>query len=880
MAVLSAEEQAKIAKQIERQNKALAKQIAQEEELKKLQGERLRQIDKDIEASEKQVEHATDRLNLIAQASQMSDSAREARVEELKSEFESYKTKYKANELTKAEISEKAKLFGLSKSILESTNEELEAKRELAEIEKERAKTLEKQKKAAKEIGEAMKDMVSSSTGISDAWKTREGLAGSFVRSVEAGGSLTTTLGEIGNGIKNAINPTNFLASAFLGVVDSTKELFWEMDQVLGEFKKGTGLSKEYSDSLSDVRQNQVHLGYGMRDIAEQFDDITTANSAFVFQNEATRESLQNNVAAMGMAYDASTEFAEAVGFATTALGQAPDQAAKTTRGLATFAKAIKASPKEMMRDYAALAPRLAAWGDKATQVFKETAAAAKALNMETSAMLDIAGQFDTFDDAAEHVGQLNAMLGGDYFDTVEMVNATESERIEILMEGVRATGKSWDSLGRFERKAIATAAGITDMGEANKMFGQGLDVYKELKSHTDDASMSYNDLSDAAKENMSVQEKQNAIYKSLAISMEPFLDLANLGLGVIQSIASATGALFPWLVLAAGATLKWAVNKGLLTAIMNSNLVVSAWMYASIAAETVANWAGAAALWVKGAATTALTGSMGILAIATGAYNVVAAIGAAVTSVFAGAMAVLTAPITLVILGIMALIAVVGALIYYWDDLTSYVTSLTGGLFDMWDVLLLIMGPIGWLIGAARLVYNQWEPIKQMFLDIGDAIASVVSAIASAGSWVGSTLSSLNPFGDDDTEVAASAEGQTNFSGTSIVGEKGPEIITTKHANVISNENIVRLVETNERVTRSAGAAKTAEAEASIGILDSMASGFQKFIFGSSAPATASPSPSPPPPQEVILEIDGKKFAKLVIDPYLEGRLRPKLTV
>ena len=863
MAALTAEEQAKIAKQIEEQNKLLDAQITKEEALKDLQGERLRQIDKEIESTGKQVEYAQERLDATAQALQI---AKEHGVEEnkltldrLKAEMKLHETATGSNKISQEELATKQKTLKMMEGLLSLTEEELEHARELAEIEKEKFKTQNKQKKAAKEIGEAMKDMVSSSTGISDAWKTRDGLAGSFTRSIEAGGSLSQTIGELGNGIKNALNPTNFLASAFLGVVDSTKELFFEMDTVLAEFKRGTGLSKEYSDSLLDVRQNQVHLGYGMREIAEQFGDLTAANSAFVFQNKATRVSLQNNAAAMGMAFDASTEFAEAVGFATTALGQAPAAAAKTTRGLATFAKAIKASPKEMMRDYAALAPSLAAWGAKATQVFKETAAAAKALNMETGEMLDIAGQFDTFEGAADQVGQLNAILGGDYFDTVEMVNASESERIELLMEGVRATGKSWDSLGRFERKAIASAAGITDMSQANKMFGQGLDVYKELKSHTDDAAMSYNDLSSAAKENMSIQEKQAAIYKALAISMSPFLDLANSILGIIQSIAQATGALFPYLTIGAAliGKLAWATWGATAAgaawlAVKNSNLVVSAWMYSVIAAETVATWAAVA--------------GKGALTIATG--------------IASGAMLAFGTAANFALLGIPALIglivAAIAGIVYYWDEWTGALTE--SGLWM--DALIvgistfaaIALSPFTALIGAAALIIKYWTPISQMLESIKEHLSDI-------GSWI-------NPFSDAGTEmeVAANAEGSTNFTGTSMVGEKGPEIITTKNANIISNENIVRLIGTNERLTTSAAAARTSQIQSPIDIISDMWSNFAAMPAsgapGTQGQQTSTAPQAPRPMQEVILEIDGRKFGKLVIDPYLEGRLQPKMTV
>jgi hypothetical protein len=52
------------------------------------------------------------------------------------------------------------------------------------------------------------------------------------------------------------------------------------------------------------------------------------------------------------------------------------------------------------------------------------------------------------------------------------MLNATESERVEMLKRSFEQSGKNFDSLDKFEKKAIATSLGIRDMNEAGKLFG------------------------------------------------------------------------------------------------------------------------------------------------------------------------------------------------------------------------------------------------------------------------------------------------------------------------------------------------------------------------------------------------------------------------
>ena len=200
----------------------------------------------------------------------------------------------------------------------------------------------------------------------------------------------------------------------------------------------------------------------------------------------------------------------------------------------------MKIQPKEILAEFAQLGPQLAAWGPNTQKVFLETAAAAKALNMETSEMLSIAEGFDTFDAAADRVGQLNAALGGDYFDTVEMVMATESERIDMIISGIDATGKSFDQMGRFERKRLAEAAGMT-VEQLAKIGNGNRDLYDELQEFHKDTEMTYNDLSDAAKENMGITEKLDAIVNSLAYSFDFLINAVLTVLGWIQWVQKAT---------------------------------------------------------------------------------------------------------------------------------------------------------------------------------------------------------------------------------------------------------------------------------------------------------------------------------------------------
>jgi hypothetical protein len=105
----------------------------------------------------------------------------------------------------------------------------------------------------------------------------------------------------------------------------------------------------------------------------------------------------------------------------------------------------------------------------------------AKTTGIEINTLTSIAARFDTFEDAASSVAKLNAILGGAYFNSIQMLNASEEQRLYLLRAGLDATNRSWESLGRWEKKAFAASAGFKDMGIAAAFFTGNMSKVEEL---------------------------------------------------------------------------------------------------------------------------------------------------------------------------------------------------------------------------------------------------------------------------------------------------------------------------------------------------------------------------------------------------------------
>lgn len=188
----------------------------------------------------------------------------------------------------------------------------------------------------------------------------------------------------------------------------------------------------------------------------------------------------------------------------------------------------------------------------------------------------------------------------------------------------------------------------------------------------------------------------------------------------------------------------------------------------------------------VKGASTAATVAQTA----ATGAWNVVAGIGTAVTSAFGAAMAFLTSPIGLVILAIGALIGI-GVLLYKnWDTVKMYAVQLGTFLSGVWNSISTAVGNFingikeKFLSGFSALVGIVKAPINGVISLINGAINGINGISVDIPDWVpgfgGKHFGLMLP-----TMPLLAKGGFTN--GASIVGEAGTEAVISFDPSVRS---------------------------------------------------------------------------------------------
>jgi hypothetical protein len=190
------------------------------------------------------------------------------------------------------------------------------------------------------------------------------------------------------------------------------------------------------------------------------------------------------------------------------------------------------------------MGPQIAALGSNGVDAFRKLETQAKATGLQLSEILGLVEKFDKFDTAAQAVGKLNALLGGPYLNTLELVAETDpSKRFEILKDRVDDAGLSFDTMDYYQKKALASAMGLNEQQLALMMRGR-LDLIQEPAK----SAAEIEDLAQQTANFNTIMEELSQLAKGLAISFGPLISMLKQTLQFFSGTAEALGFLIPTL--------------------------------------------------------------------------------------------------------------------------------------------------------------------------------------------------------------------------------------------------------------------------------------------------------------------------------------------
>lgn len=401
-------------------------------------------------------------------------------------------------------------------------------------IDEQRALTI-KLTKAKKELGEiSEKDQ-----------KTTENLAGAFesmtmgLLKIDEGlkhpirklGALAVSLAEgddkvqiFSEALGKVFNVGNIAASVFNTVKNSTIKMVKEFDNAAAQFSKTTGLAREYSSVLEKTQRAGSQFSVSAAEGGQAMAGLLANFSDFHKTAPAVQKDLTLNVAQLSKFGVSAIESAKLMQNFNKIMGMSGKEAIETSKKIGMMGTKIGIATSKMLKDYTASLKTLAVYGDKSIDVFTGISAAAKAAGVETGTLLGMVEKFDTFAGAAEGAGKLNSILGSQLSAT-EMLMMTEDERVKALISTTQATGQAFGSMDKFTQKAIAGAAGITDMAEANKIFGMSLSEYESYEMQMKQSAKTQERFEKALKSMQPFLEKLSVLADQFASAFLPVLN-------------------------------------------------------------------------------------------------------------------------------------------------------------------------------------------------------------------------------------------------------------------------------------------------------------------------------------------------------------------
>ena len=130
----------------------------------------------------------------------------------------------------------------------------------------------------------------------------------------------------------------------------------------------------------------------------------------------------------------------------------------------------------------------------------------------------------------------MNAILGTQLSAT-EMLLQTEDKRLETLIGTIQATGMAFGDMDRFTQKAVANAAGITDMNEAARIFGMNMAEFKSHRAEMAETEASQQRMAEAIKATVSIQEMLTITFSEFAVALKPVLEGVRSFLSLVMEI-------------------------------------------------------------------------------------------------------------------------------------------------------------------------------------------------------------------------------------------------------------------------------------------------------------------------------------------------------
>ena len=306
------------------------------------------------------------------------------------------------------------------------------------------------------------------------------------------------------------------------GLANTMIKLAFDVDESSSALMKNLGINREMADAVFANTQEMARLGVSVEDQQRSFESLFKTYTGFSSANTSLRTELTATAATLEKLGVSNRDFSVGIENTTKFFNQTGEAAAATARDLADFGTIIGRTPQQIASDFAGIGESIAKLGSDGPRAFKDLAIASKVTGIEINKLMQITDKFDTFEGAATQAGKLNAALGGNFVNAMDLMMATDpAERFEMIRDSILDTGLSFDDMSYFQRKFFTEAAGLDNVGDLAKLMSGN---FEDLAGATQMSSDDFAKLAERTKANQSIQEELKATLAALVPVLQPVI--------------------------------------------------------------------------------------------------------------------------------------------------------------------------------------------------------------------------------------------------------------------------------------------------------------------------------------------------------------------
>ena len=318
------------------------------------------------------------------------------------------------------------------------------------------------------------------------------------------------------------------VAERLLSVADRSLELSVNTEETQASFNKLTGQLGNFNQALSEGFVRNVQFGGTLRDSSTALQAVLRNTTEFTRMSGDQQDALVDTMIVLEKF--GVSQFATAEGFEmmTRGMGMSDEAARETFPNMVAMAAEMGMEARELTSQFTRNADKFAVFGDQGVHHFRRLAAESRRSGVSMENMVNVTAQFDTFTGAADKVQELNALLGGTYLDTIDMMMTVDpTERMLKIRGAVEDAGFTQEKISAmgetqayYFRSTLAERMGMSVL-DFNKLMSES---GEEFAKNATAASTSLEELEGATKFGRTTADQINILKDQAAVGASQFI--------------------------------------------------------------------------------------------------------------------------------------------------------------------------------------------------------------------------------------------------------------------------------------------------------------------------------------------------------------------